>query len=152
MAQAFSPTEIFKRATAATLRAIAERDEPQIVEAFEQIEIGEPSEADLAEILERVASEYHDVDRETFSSRKEHRRATLQLEHAQKIMAKETDPVVQRLAQEVKQLEAKIKDYQQALEQQAAERKRQRVAGLAKLRAIAHQRQRVPLKLEGVRS
>jgi cobaltochelatase CobT len=30
MAQAFSPTEIFKRATASTLRAIAERDDLQV--------------------------------------------------------------------------------------------------------------------------
>ena len=30
MAQAYSPTEIFKRATAATLRAIAEQDDLQI--------------------------------------------------------------------------------------------------------------------------
>jgi hypothetical protein len=63
-------------------------------------------------------------------------RAMRKLEEARKVLAKQTDPTVQRLSKEVKELEERVKARQQALKQEASDRMRQRDEGFARLRLL----------------
>src|SRR5262249_2218782 len=63
-------------------------------------------------------------------------RAAKLLDEVKAAVAKEDDPVAQRLTREAKALEEKVEKRQQVLKQEAADRIRQRDEGFAKLRGL----------------